>query len=282
MAGRVDDDLLAWARELVAVGEDTRAVELLTAAPVRRPGRAAARRPRPPWTAATTPDRPRRRRQAGPRQARRAATDHRFRPPRWWPTARHRPAGRAARASCRRRRVISPAGAPRSRTGPAPAPRADRRDRAGRAPPTCSPTSSRGAGPRRRAGLGRGAHRRAARSPPTTPPRGPTRCTAARSSTDRSRSRSPSRPTPRLLRETRPTRCHPPCRCDPRRTARQATPGPRPPTPHGVSAAYGRTAHADRDPDLAPAAEPGAAAPARVRPGPAVSLLGRGAGRGSG
>jgi hypothetical protein len=31
LAGRVDDDLLAWARELVAVGEDTRAVELVTA-----------------------------------------------------------------------------------------------------------------------------------------------------------------------------------------------------------------------------------------------------------
>ena len=31
IAGRVDDDLLAWARELVAVGEDTRAVELVTA-----------------------------------------------------------------------------------------------------------------------------------------------------------------------------------------------------------------------------------------------------------
>src|SRR5690606_37069307 len=31
-AGRVDDDLLAWARELVAVGEDTQALELVTAA----------------------------------------------------------------------------------------------------------------------------------------------------------------------------------------------------------------------------------------------------------
>lgn len=31
MAGRVDDDMLGWARELVAVGEDARAVELLTA-----------------------------------------------------------------------------------------------------------------------------------------------------------------------------------------------------------------------------------------------------------
>ncbi len=31
LAGRVDDDLLAWARELVAVGEDARAVELVTA-----------------------------------------------------------------------------------------------------------------------------------------------------------------------------------------------------------------------------------------------------------
>lgn len=31
LAGRVDDDLLAWARELAAVGEDARAVELLTA-----------------------------------------------------------------------------------------------------------------------------------------------------------------------------------------------------------------------------------------------------------
>lgn len=31
LAGHVDDDLLAWARELVAVGEDTRAVELVTA-----------------------------------------------------------------------------------------------------------------------------------------------------------------------------------------------------------------------------------------------------------
>ncbi|MGQ0577215.1 MAG: hypothetical protein ACT4RN_23880 [Pseudonocardia sp.] len=32
LAGRVDDDLLAWARELVAVGEEGRGVELLTAA----------------------------------------------------------------------------------------------------------------------------------------------------------------------------------------------------------------------------------------------------------
>lgn len=32
LAGRVDDDLLAWARELVAVGEDTQALELVTAA----------------------------------------------------------------------------------------------------------------------------------------------------------------------------------------------------------------------------------------------------------
>jgi hypothetical protein len=31
LAGRVDDDLLAWCRELVAVGEDVQAVELLTA-----------------------------------------------------------------------------------------------------------------------------------------------------------------------------------------------------------------------------------------------------------
>ncbi len=31
VAGRVDDDLLAWARELVAVGEDGRAIELVTA-----------------------------------------------------------------------------------------------------------------------------------------------------------------------------------------------------------------------------------------------------------
>jgi hypothetical protein len=31
LAGRVDDDLLNWARELVAVGEDARAVEMLTA-----------------------------------------------------------------------------------------------------------------------------------------------------------------------------------------------------------------------------------------------------------
>ncbi|GAA3051464.1 hypothetical protein GCM10010464_14830 [Pseudonocardia yunnanensis] len=31
LAGRVDDDLLAWARELVAVGEDAHAVEILTA-----------------------------------------------------------------------------------------------------------------------------------------------------------------------------------------------------------------------------------------------------------
>jgi hypothetical protein len=31
LAGRVDDDLLAWARELVAVGEDAHAVEMLTA-----------------------------------------------------------------------------------------------------------------------------------------------------------------------------------------------------------------------------------------------------------
>ncbi|TQM15925.1 hypothetical protein [Pseudonocardia kunmingensis] len=31
LAGRVDDDLLTWARELVAVGEDARAVEMLTA-----------------------------------------------------------------------------------------------------------------------------------------------------------------------------------------------------------------------------------------------------------
>jgi hypothetical protein len=31
MAGRVDDDLLAWTRELVAVGEDAHAVEMLTA-----------------------------------------------------------------------------------------------------------------------------------------------------------------------------------------------------------------------------------------------------------
>jgi outer membrane biosynthesis protein TonB len=31
LAGRVDDDLLSWARELVAVGEDARAVEMLTA-----------------------------------------------------------------------------------------------------------------------------------------------------------------------------------------------------------------------------------------------------------
>ncbi len=32
LAGRVDDDLLVWVRELVAVGEDTRAVEMVTAA----------------------------------------------------------------------------------------------------------------------------------------------------------------------------------------------------------------------------------------------------------
>jgi hypothetical protein len=32
MAGQVDDDLLAWARELVAVGENTRAIALVTAA----------------------------------------------------------------------------------------------------------------------------------------------------------------------------------------------------------------------------------------------------------
>src|SRR5918998_5736235 len=32
LAGRVDDDLLAWARELLAVGEDDQAVELATAA----------------------------------------------------------------------------------------------------------------------------------------------------------------------------------------------------------------------------------------------------------
>lgn len=31
LAGRVDDDMLSWARELVAVGEDARAVELVTA-----------------------------------------------------------------------------------------------------------------------------------------------------------------------------------------------------------------------------------------------------------
>ncbi|MCW2722224.1 hypothetical protein [Pseudonocardia sp.] len=31
LAGRMDDDMLAWARELVAVGEDTRAVELVAA-----------------------------------------------------------------------------------------------------------------------------------------------------------------------------------------------------------------------------------------------------------
>ncbi|MDN5751494.1 MAG: hypothetical protein L0H64_23840, partial [Pseudonocardia sp.] len=31
LAGRIDDDLLAWCRELVAVGEDARALELLTA-----------------------------------------------------------------------------------------------------------------------------------------------------------------------------------------------------------------------------------------------------------
>ncbi|MEJ3655658.1 hypothetical protein WEH80_22065 [Actinomycetes bacterium KLBMP 9759] len=34
LAGRVDDDMLAWARELVAVGDDTRAIELLTASMV--------------------------------------------------------------------------------------------------------------------------------------------------------------------------------------------------------------------------------------------------------
>ena len=32
LAGRLDDDLLAWARELVAVGEEGQAVELVTAA----------------------------------------------------------------------------------------------------------------------------------------------------------------------------------------------------------------------------------------------------------
>ena len=32
LAGRLDDDLLAWARELVAVGEEGQAVELATAA----------------------------------------------------------------------------------------------------------------------------------------------------------------------------------------------------------------------------------------------------------
>jgi hypothetical protein len=31
LAGRIDDDLLAWARELIAVGEDDQAVELITA-----------------------------------------------------------------------------------------------------------------------------------------------------------------------------------------------------------------------------------------------------------
>ena len=31
LAGRVVDDLLRWARELVALGEDARAVEMLTA-----------------------------------------------------------------------------------------------------------------------------------------------------------------------------------------------------------------------------------------------------------
>ena len=32
LAGRLDDDLLAWARELLAVGEEDQAVELATAA----------------------------------------------------------------------------------------------------------------------------------------------------------------------------------------------------------------------------------------------------------
>jgi len=47
MAGRVDDDLLAWARELLAMDEDARAVELLTA------GLLADRviLPHPVWTA---------------------------------------------------------------------------------------------------------------------------------------------------------------------------------------------------------------------------------------
>ncbi|MBA2309509.1 MAG: hypothetical protein H0W01_09495, partial [Pseudonocardiales bacterium] len=31
LAGRIDDDLLAWTRELIAVGEDDQAVELITA-----------------------------------------------------------------------------------------------------------------------------------------------------------------------------------------------------------------------------------------------------------
>ena len=53
LAGRLDDDLLAWARELVAVGEEGQAVELATAALAAERGRVYARaagsgRRRPP------------------------------------------------------------------------------------------------------------------------------------------------------------------------------------------------------------------------------------------
>ena len=90
IAGRVDDDLLAWARELVAVGEDTRAVELVTAGlsadRVALPAavRAALSRPPPPPGSTSTPT---------PRwhPPRMQPTDHRFTdrhddggsPPRW-------------------------------------------------------------------------------------------------------------------------------------------------------------------------------------------------------
>src|SRR4051812_8041469 len=81
LAGRVDDDLLGRARELVAVGEDARAVELVTASlvaarallpePVRSALVAAARTARTGLAPAA----------ALPRARPEDGTEHRFPPP---------------------------------------------------------------------------------------------------------------------------------------------------------------------------------------------------------
>ena len=105
LAGRLDDDLLAWARELLAVGEEDQAVELATAAlaaervvlPPTLRGRArrgGARGARPTWTSRPRwpPARRRRGRATGstrrPRPATRCARSSRRCPPAASPAAR--------------------------------------------------------------------------------------------------------------------------------------------------------------------------------------------------
>ena len=146
LAGRVDDDLLAWARELVAVGETQHAVELISAHAGRRPGRAAG------------PD-PGRAGRGRPRRSASSWTSTRALAPRARRGRRHRapvrppaPAGRGARRGARPAGPAAgrlpgaahpPADPGRLGARPAAAPGACwSRSRRAPATGTCSPTSS--------------------------------------------------------------------------------------------------------------------------------------------